>query len=172
MGLAADLDYRITTPNLAQRGVRRAASARVGSKLLARYLPAMDRTVARLSRGRTTAIEMLAGLPIIALTTTGRRTGTRRHTQLVAIPHEATLALLGTNFGGPSTPTWALNLETNPAATVAFRDREVEVVARAATEAERAQVLATAATIYVGYPKYLARISGRTVRIFVLEPCG
>ncbi|GAA4396885.1 hypothetical protein GCM10023153_20270 [Ornithinibacter aureus] len=172
MGLAADLDYRITTPNPAQRGVRRAGSARVGSKLLARYLPAMDRTVARLSRGRTTAIEMLAGLPIIALTTTGRRTGTRRHTQLVAIPHEATLALLGTNFGGPSTPTWALNLEANPAATVAFRDREVEVVARAATEAERAQVLATAATIYVGYPKYLARISGRTVRIFVLEPCG
>ena len=172
MGLAADLDHRITTPNPAQRGVRRAASTRVGSKLLARYLPAMDRTVARLSRGRTTAIEMLAGLPIIALTTTGRRTGTRRHTQLVAIPHEATLALLGTNFGGPSTPTWALNLEANPAATVAFRDREVEVVARAATEAERAQVLATAATIYVGYPKYLSRISGRTVRIFVLEPCG
>ena len=33
-------------------------------------------------------------------------------------------------------------------------------------------MLATAATIYVGYPKYLTRISGRTVRIFVLEPCG
>ena len=55
---------------------------------------------------------------------------------------------------------------------MAFRHREVEVIARTATEAERAQVLATAATIYVGYPKYLTRISGRTVRIFVLEPCG
>ena len=172
VGLADTLAYRITAPNVAQRGVRRAASTRVGSRLLARHLPAMDRTVARLSRGRTTAIELLAGLPIIELTTTGRRSGARRHTQLVAIPHQESLALLGTNFGGPSTPTWALNLEANAAATVAFRHREVEVIARAATEAERAQVLATAATIYVGYPKYLTRISGRTVRIFVLEPCG
>ena len=107
VGLADTLAYRITAPNVAQRGVRRAASTRVGSRLLARHLPAMDRTVARLSRGRTTAIELLAGLPIIELTTTGRRSGARRHTQLVAIPHQESLALLGTNFGGPSTPTWA-----------------------------------------------------------------
>ena len=75
VGLADTLAYRITAPNVAQRGVRRAASTRVGSRLLARHLPAMDRTVARLSRGRTTAIELLAGLPIIELTTTGRRAG-------------------------------------------------------------------------------------------------
>ena len=170
MGLAADLDYRIPPPNALQRGVRLAASSRVGSAALARLLPSLDRTVARLSRGRTTAVELLAGLPVIEVTTTGRRSGRTRRTQLIAIPVADTLALLGTNFGQASTPTWALNLEADATAVVAHRHRAVPVVARPATEPERAQVLDRAGQVYLGYPKYLGRISGRTVRIFILEP--
>ena len=93
-----------------------------------------------------------------------------RRTQLIAIPVADTLALLGTNFGQASTPTWALNLEADPAAVVAHRHRRVAVVARAASEQERTEVLDRAGQVYLGYPKYLGRISGRTVRIFVLAP--
>ncbi len=170
MGLATDLDYRITAPNAVQRGVRLAASTRPGSKVLARVLPSLDRTVARLSRGRTTAVELLAGLPVVEVATTGRRSGTTRRTQLIAIPVADTLALLGTNFGQASTPTWALNLEADPAAVVTHKHRRVAVVARAASEQERTEVLDRAGQVYLGYPKYLGRISGRTVRIFVLDP--
>jgi deazaflavin-dependent oxidoreductase (nitroreductase family) len=170
VGLAADLDYRITAPNVLQRGVRLAASSRLGSAALARLLPSLDRTVARLSRGRTTAVEVLAGLPVIEVTTTGRHSGKPRCTQLIAIPVADTLALLGTNFGQANTPTWALNLEADPAAVVVHRHRQVAVVARAASELERAEVLDRAGQVYLGYPKYLGRISGRTVRIFVLTP--
>lgn len=170
MGLAADLDYRIATPNAVQRGVRLAASSRVGSRASARLLPSLDRAVGRLSRGRTTAAELLAGLPVIEVTTTGRRSGTTRRTQLAAIPVADTLALLGTNFGQASTPTWALNLEADPTAVLSHRHRAVPVVARPATEAERAEVLNRAGQVYLGYPKYLGRISGRTVRIFILTP--
>jgi deazaflavin-dependent oxidoreductase (nitroreductase family) len=170
VGLAADLDYRITAPNAAQRGVRLVASTRPGSMVLARTLPSLDRTVARLSRGRTTAVELLAGLPVIEVTTTGRRSGKTRRTQLIAIPVADTLALLGTNFGQASTPTWALNLEADPVAVVTHQHRRVAVVARAASEEERTEVLDRAGQVYLGYPKYLGRISGRTVRIFILAP--
>jgi deazaflavin-dependent oxidoreductase (nitroreductase family) len=170
VGLAADLDYRIAAPNVLQRGVRLAASSRVGSRVLARLLPPLDRAVARLSRGRTTAVELLAGLPVIEVTTTGRRSGRTRRTQLIAIPVADTLALLGTNFGQASTPTWALNLEADPTAVLTHKHRRVEVVARPADDGERATVLDRAGQVYLGYPKYLGRISGRTVRIFILTP--
>ena len=42
-------------------------------------------------------------------------------------------------------------------------------MARPASEQERTDVLAASASVYGGYLKYLERISGRDVRIFVLE---
>jgi deazaflavin-dependent oxidoreductase (nitroreductase family) len=114
----------------------------------------------------------LLWFPAALLTTTGRKSGLRRTSHLIAVPYEDTLALLGTNFGQPSTPAWVLNLEAEPRASVAHEATSIEVVARPATETERSQVLARAATVYGGYAKYLGRISGRQVRIFVLEPAS
>lgn len=170
MDLAADLGYRLREPSILHRGVRSVASTRVGARTLSHLLPAMDRAVARATGGRTTAAELLAGLPVLVLTTTGRRSGVPRHSQLIAVPFRDTLALVGTNFGQSSTPTWALNLEAEPRATVSLRDVTLPVVARAADEGERREILATAPGVYAGYPKYLQRITGRSVRVFVLEP--
>lgn len=169
MGIAADLSYAIPRPNLVQRSVRLVASTRPGSRGLSRTLPSLDRAVARLSRGRTTAAELLAGLPVVVLTTTGRRTGRPRPAQLVALPVGDTIAFLGTNFGQAGTPAWVLNLEADPSATVTHREITVDVVARPASAAERAEVLARAAEVYVGYPKYLDRVTGRHVRVLVVD---
>ena len=62
-----------------------------------------------------------------------------------------------------------LNLEADPHATVTYRRRTVEASARAATEDEKARVLAGSAQVYGGYLKYQQRITGRRLRIFVLE---
>jgi deazaflavin-dependent oxidoreductase (nitroreductase family) len=169
MGLAADLDYRIGEPTLLHRGVRAVASTPLGARALAHTLPMLDRAVARLSGGRTTAVDLLAGLPLLGLTTTGRRSGQPRYAPLIAVPFRDTLAVVGTNFGQASTPTWALNLEADPRATVTHGDVTLAVVARPADESERAEILARAAEVYIGYPKYLQRITGRRVRVFVLE---
>lgn len=169
MGIAEDLAYVIPRPNLLQRSVRAVASTRPGAWGLSRTLPGMDRAVARLSRGRTTLAEVLAGLPVVVLTTTGRRTGRPRPAQLVALPVGDTLAFLGTNFGQAGTPAWALNLEADPRATVTHREITVDVVARPASATERAEVLARAADVYVGYPKYLERVTARRVRVVVLD---
>jgi len=169
MGLAADLGYRIGEPTVLHRSVRAVASTALGARVLAHTLPMLDRAVARVSGGRTTAVELLAGLPLLGLTSTGRRSGQPRYAPLIAVPFRDSLAVLGTNFGQASTPTWALNLEAEPRAEVTHGDVTLTVVARRADEAERAEILARAGEVYIGYPKYLQRITGREVRVFVLE---
>ena len=169
MGLAHDLSYAIGPSNAGQRLVRVVASSRPGAWALARVLPTLDRAVARRTRGRTTLVEQLAGLPVLVVTTTGRRSGLPRPAQLIAIPVGDDLALIGTNFGQTRTPTWVLNLEADPHAAVSHRSVTVEVVARPAADDERREILATAGRVYLGYPKYLERVTDRTVRVFVLS---
>jgi deazaflavin-dependent oxidoreductase (nitroreductase family) len=169
MGLADDLGYRLRRPNAFQRLTQAFASTRPGAWLFSKVLRHLDDLVGRLSRGRTSAPEVLAGLPVIDVSTTGRKSGLPRRSHLIAVPVDGTLALLGTNFGQPSTPAWVLNLEADPHATVTYRRCTVEASARPATEDEAARVLAGSAQVYGGYLKYQQRITGRRLRIFVLE---
>lgn len=170
MGLASHLDYQHRPPNRFQRVVQKFASTRFGAWTFSKLLRHIDDALTKVTRGRHSAPGVLAGLHVLDLTTTGRKSGVRRSTHLISIPVDDTLALLGTNFGQKSTPAWVLNLEADPHASVRFRDRELAVVARPATETERATVMANSAGIYGGYLKYQQRIAGRTVRVFVLEP--
>jgi deazaflavin-dependent oxidoreductase (nitroreductase family) len=172
VGLAADLDYRHRRANAFQRGVQAFGSSRPGAWVFSRTLRHLDTAVARVSGGRQSAPQLLAGLPVLDLTTTGRRSGQRRTSHLISIPVGDDLALLGTNFGQPSTPAWVLNLEADPHASVTYRGRTLAVRARPATDAERAAVMERSRGIYGGYEKYQQRIAGRRVRVFVVERAG
>ncbi len=145
------------------------ASSRPGAWLFSHVLRHLDDAVGRLSGGRTSAPRLLAGIPVLEVTTTGRKSGLRRTSHLIAVPFGDTLALLGTNFGQPRTPAWVLNLEADPRATVTHAGRTAEVRARPATDQEQAAVLAGSARVYGGYLKYQRRITGRRLRIFLLE---
>src|SRR6478609_1315125 len=173
MGLATDLSYDLPRPNPLQRSVQAFASTRGGAWLFSKILAPMDRVVSRLTRGRTSAPRLLAALPVLVVTTTGRRSGQARDTHLIAVPIGDTLALLGTNFGQASTPAWVLNLEADPRASVTHRGVTRPVVARPAAEDERTEVLASSTGVYAGYLKYQQRITARQLRIFVLDtPAG
>lgn len=170
MGIAADLAYTFRRPNRVQRTVQALAGTRPGAWFFSKVLRHLDTLVARLSGGRTTIAEVLAGLPVLDVTTTGRRSAQPRTSHLIAIPHGETLALLGTNFGQASTPAWVLNLEADPHAHVQFKERGVDVVARGASVDELAAVIESSRSYYGGYATYQTRISGRRLRAFVLEP--
>lgn len=170
MGIAADLGYHHRRPNALQRAIQAGAGTRAGSWAFSKGLRHLDDVVSKLSKGQRSAPGMLAGLPVLDLTTTGRKSGQKRTTHLISIPIGDTLALLGTNFGQPRTPAWVLNLEADPRAEVTYRGTTFGVIARESDDAERARVLTDAAEIYPGYLKYVERISNRRVRIFVLEP--
>jgi deazaflavin-dependent oxidoreductase (nitroreductase family) len=171
MDLAADLGYSHASANPLQRLVRWGAGTRPGGWVFAHSLRHLDDVVGRLSGGRHSAPGLLAGLAVIEVTTTGRTSGRRRTSHLIATPYAGTLALLGTNFGQPSTPAWVLNLEADPHATVTYRGASREVIARPASPAEAAEVFALAGEFYPGYLNYRTRIgASRRIRTFVLEP--
>jgi deazaflavin-dependent oxidoreductase (nitroreductase family) len=169
MGLATDLGYRHRSPNMLQRATQRIASTRPGAWAFAKVLRHLDDAATKLSRGRLSAPELLAGLPVLDLTTTGRKSGSPRVSHLISIPVGDDLAVIGSNFGQPKTPAWVLNLEAEPMATVVYKQRTVAVLARPASEDEMHEVMERSRAIYGGYEKYMQRISGRRVRILVLE---
>ena len=169
--LAADLGYSHATGNPLHRAVRWGAGTRAGGWVFSRVLRHLDDAVGRLTRGRHSAPGLLAGLEVLDVTTTGRRSGQRRTSHLIAAPYDGTLALLGTNFGQAATPAWALNLEVDPRATLTYRGVTSEVVARAATPAEAEEVFALASRFYPGYARYRQRVGDRRrIRVFVLQP--
>jgi deazaflavin-dependent oxidoreductase (nitroreductase family) len=169
MGIVTDLGYRHRTPNSLQRAMQAFGSTRGGAWFFSKTLPPVDRLLHRVGDGGTSLPTLLAGLPVLMVTTTGRRSGQARATPLIAVPVGDDLALLGTNFGQGSTPAWVLNLEADPHARVEFDATAVPVVARAADPDERAAVWDGASGVYGGYDKYQQRISGREIRVFVLE---
>jgi deazaflavin-dependent oxidoreductase (nitroreductase family) len=169
VGLADDLGYHLIKPNPFQRTMHSFGSSRPGAWLFSYLLRHLDDVVVRLSKGRTSTPRLLAGIPVLDVTTTGRKSGLPRTSHLIAVPYQGTLALLGTNFGQPTTPAWVLNLEADPRATVVHTGHTREVVARPATPEEQAGVLAASAQVYGGYLKYQQRITGRRLRIFLLE---
>ena len=171
MGLATDLGYSHATGSPLHRTVRWFAGTRAGGWFFSRTLRHLDDAVGRLSKGRHSAPGLLAGLAVLDLTTTGRRSGQRRTSHLIATPYDDTLALIGTNFARASTPAWALNLEADPRAVVVYRGTSVDVAARPATEVEADEVFALAAGFYPGYGSYRERVGDRRrIRVFVLEP--
>jgi deazaflavin-dependent oxidoreductase (nitroreductase family) len=172
MGTARELGYRHRRANPFQRSMQALGSSKPGAWSFARLLPPVDRLLDRTTHGRWSAPALLAGLPVLMVTTTGRRSGRPRTTPLISVPIGDDLALLGTNFGGPDTPAWVFNLEAEPRATVTHGGHTIEVVARPATDAERAEVWAASEDVYAGYAKYRTRVHDREIRIFVLEAAG
>jgi len=170
MGVLRELDYELKPANAAQRLTQRIASSRPGAWAFQRTLYPVDKILYRRTDGRVTVPGLLAGLPVIMLTTTGAKSGQPRSMPLVGIPMGDSLAVIGSNYGQQATPGWVYNLQADPAATVAHRDRSVAVTARRATDSEADEAFDIAATIYPGYGKYRERASHRQIRVFVLEP--
>ncbi len=168
MSLQDDLGYTVTPANGLQRATQRFASSRPGAWLFGHTAHRLDALTLRCTGGRSTLAGIVAGIPVVTVTTTGRRSGRPRPMPLLGVPVAGDLALLGTNFGRAAMPAWYLNLIADPHATVTHRDRTVPVVARVATPAEEAEVLATAARIYPGYDRYRERITGRAIPVLVL----
>ncbi|WP_052113243.1 nitroreductase family deazaflavin-dependent oxidoreductase [Knoellia aerolata] len=172
-GLAADLGYAHSEGNPVHRAIRWFAGTRAGAWVLARTLRRADSVAGRLTGGRHSAPSMFTGIAVLTVTTTGRRSGAPRTSHLIATPYDGTLALIGTNFGQPSTPAWVLNLEADPRAVVGYRGVSRDVVARPASPSEVEEVFARSAAFYPGYGRYRHRLGGRRrVRVFVLEPPG
>ena len=169
MGIIRDLSYQVPNPNKAQRAVWKLSASRPGSWLFARSLHHIDKAVLAVSRGRVTSAGLLAGIPVLTITTTGARTNVPRTVPLLGVPYGDDIAIIGTRFGQPGTPGWYFNLRADPRAEVTYRETTVRAAAREAGDDERPGIWAAARTIYAGYEAYARRITGRKIRIMVLS---
>src|SRR5712692_12093532 len=95
------------------------------------FLWRLHRWVYRLSRGRVG--ERLLGLPMLLLTTTGRRSGQLHTTALTYLTESAHYAVVASNGGAPQHPAWFLNLRASPEAQIQVGSIAHRVRARQAT---------------------------------------
>lgn len=146
---------------LARTFAHRRWFARLGPVLV----PA-DRLVGRLTGGRLVALGLV---PSLLLVTTGRRTGQPRTTPLLTVPDGDSFLVIGSNWGGPRQPGWALNLLAEPAAMVFHKGRRLPVQARLLTGAERERAWQLALREWPAYRVYAER-AGRDIHIFRLCP--
>ncbi len=169
MGVLNELGFEVRSANALQRIVQKVASSRPGAWFFAKTLYMQDKVLFTITKGRLTVPGLLAGLPVLMLTTTGAKTGKRRTMPLLGIPLADDVAVIGSNYGQKNTPGWVYNLEADPAATIQYRDRTVKVVARRADHHEQDHVFELGSVVYPGYAKYRARAEHRVIRVFVLE---
>jgi deazaflavin-dependent oxidoreductase (nitroreductase family) len=156
-------------PNPVQRVVRWASGTRVGAWLLALTLRRVDTATLALTGGRRTFTSIATGLPIVALRTTGARTGRPRRSFVLGIPLGADLAVAGGNFGHGEVPAWARNLAAHPDAQVEFGGRTAAVVARPANTGETAFAVNAATAILKPFGAYARRASRRGLPVLILE---
>jgi deazaflavin-dependent oxidoreductase (nitroreductase family) len=134
-------------------------------------LDRLDKLLYRLSRGRWTVSSVLAGLPLILLTTTGAKSGKPRRLPVLGLPYDDRLAVVGSNWGKSHHPAWSHNLWAHPEATVAVVGGSTWVVrARPATEQERKEIWEIAVRTYPGWAGYERRCISRAFPVFVLDP--
>jgi deazaflavin-dependent oxidoreductase (nitroreductase family) len=169
MGITQAFGYEVRKPNAAQVAMQHIAATRAGAWFFARTLHHIDRALLRLSRDQVTLPGVVAGLPVLTVTTTGARTGLRRSVPLVGVPAGEDIAVLGTSFGQPRTPGWHHNMRADPKVEVTYRNKTIKAIAREAGDEERTAIWDRARTIYMGYEAYAGRIKNRQIHIMILS---
>src|SRR5690606_22245528 len=101
-----------------------------------RQIIAVDKTIQRVTRGKVTLLT-IAGLPSLLLTVRGRKSGEQRSTPLLCVPHDGGWLVVGSNWGHPKAPAWALNLRAADEADVRYEGRDHRVSVRVAHGEER-----------------------------------
>ncbi len=128
----------------------------------------MHRLVFDATKGRIGAT--MGGMPVVRLTTVGRRTGRRRDTMLTTPVHDGDRVVLVASKGGaPRHPTWYLNLRDHPQVTITMAGRTRDMLARTADADEKAELWTAIVTAYSGYAGYQHRTS-RDIPVVILEP--
>jgi deazaflavin-dependent oxidoreductase (nitroreductase family) len=126
--------------------------------------------ILRRSRGRLRRSLLLAGgQPVLALTTTGRRSGKTRTTTVAYVKHNVVFAVTPLNLGSDRPPAWWLNLVACPEATVHVNGSDQRVRAREAGSSESDELWER---FIAQFPqiRHTRRVANRHVPMVVLEP--
>jgi deazaflavin-dependent oxidoreductase (nitroreductase family) len=108
-----------------------------------------------------------AGQPVLALTTTGRKSGLPRSTAVACFSGGDDLVVAGMNLGLSRHPAWALNLDANPEAIIDISGQKIAVTARRATDDEAARLWRRWLDLQPSAESF-RELAGRDIPLFVL----
>lgn len=137
---------------------------RVGAKLL---VP-LHRAIFDASQGRV--FGRVGTMPVVKLTTNGRRSGQPRTVMLTSPARAAdgSLVVVASWGGDDAHPAWYLNLEADPQVEVTAEGRTFTATARTASAEERDALWPTVVATYDSYAGY-QRATDREIPLVVLE---
>ncbi|WP_329273245.1 nitroreductase family deazaflavin-dependent oxidoreductase [Streptomyces sp. NBC_01451] len=155
------------------KAVQKVSSAPAFARIAPHVVPALDRVVHRLTRGKVLLSAQL--LPGVVLTVRGAKSGQLRRTPLACMPEEpgegagqeggGSWLLIGSNFGRTGHPAWTANLLAHPDAEVSWKGEDIPVRARLLAGEERDAAWKALLTFWPPYATYQARVE-REIRIF------
>jgi deazaflavin-dependent oxidoreductase (nitroreductase family) len=134
----------------------------------ARLVTGFHEAVFRVSNGRVGNKGF--GMPVVMLTTTGRKSGKRRTTMLTSPTQDGEGIVLVASYGGDDRhPAWFLNLRDNPEVEVTMRGQTRPMRARVASSEEKAELWPRVVAAYRGYGQYQKRTE-RDIPLVIVEP--
>jgi deazaflavin-dependent oxidoreductase (nitroreductase family) len=141
------------------------------SDLQLKAMNAIHRTLLKISGGRLGWNAM--SMPVIELTTVGRKSGQPRTVMLTSPFQEGTTHVVVASRGGDdSHPAWFLNLRDNPQVEVAMRgEGKRRMQARVASPEERARLWPLVTADHKNYAGYQTK-TAREIPLVLLEPAG
>ncbi len=137
---------------------------RMGAKII---VP-IHRAIFDASRGRI--FGRVGAMPVVKLTTTGRRSGAPR-TVMLTSPVRAdngSLVIVASWGGDDKHPLWYLNLQANPSVEVTAEGRTFTATARTASASERDALWPTVVATYPSYGGY-QQATDREIPLVILD---
>lgn len=108
------------------------------------------------------------GVPVLLLTTVGRRSGEERIKPLIYQQAGDDYLVVASYGGSPTPPAWYLNLQERPDVQVQVRGDKFAARARTATAAEKPDLWRKMAAVWPDYDEYQKK-TAREIPIVVLE---
>jgi F420H(2)-dependent quinone reductase len=107
--------------------------------------------------------------PIMLLTTTGFKSGTKRTNPVLYVVDGKDLATVASAGGAERNPAWFVNLMHDPEAIVTIKREKRKVRARKASPEERKRLWALLTAVYPTYDSY-AKKTKREIPVVILSP--
>ncbi len=127
-----------------------------------------NRLLSRISGGRIG--NHLSGMPLLMLTTVGRKSGQPRTHALTYWRDGGNIVVIASNGGANKHPDWYFNLIASPQVKVNIKGKDNEMTARNATTDERARIWPQVVKDWGNYARYKAAVKDiREIPIVVLE---
>lgn len=112
----------------------------------------------------------MAGMPVVMLTTTGRKSGQPRTTMLTSPVQDGDKVIVVASKGGHAHhPTWFLNLRDDPKVGATIGGKKMQMMARIASPEQKAELWPRVTSKYNGYAGYQEK-TDRDIPLVILEP--